>query len=861
MSAVDTIRDALYGNPPTPGFKPSRDGVLAGFTELFTQVVAATNGMVAYTTKALMNAAPIPANGTQERVYADPTPANNGVYVTKAGVRSLDVDFYSFLVSIVQTSVTAASDAATLAGHFANDSTDVAVPGQGDATARGAKYWSIVAGTYASAFAGASDLLPMFGKITAKTAIPSTRLINYGKKYGVGGTNFNMWISTAAVVAATREDYLDSFYAYFNTALVGRTIEFYILRPGTGLVIWRSGLIPCETAGLFTWNAPLAVASIMMVGDIGGWLCSAVGTDGIVFETTTGFNSLRKNGTTRLAVGAAYVTGTTADTIYRPIAGFITRSEAIILNTTMINTPYGIPDLDANSRLRIKQVPKVLIATDAAALGTTESVYEHRTMRTRRLAVRRVSLNSVYTQWFDGADSEDVPVNGSVTTLAITQQWPHITWFVGGNALNNPGVLTSIELSAGGLVGAGGGSIQVWHVRQPVLPDTGTLTIPGEAFTFLGEIPIPNATGGTITYTDYPWLETPAIDILTGDAIMIRGINVGIPFGTSNVAYNNDRYVRPNTYADLSITAFDVVGITTAISTGLRVPMRVTTRPGSSALSQRGKSGNLALDHQGYIPPYIGRKVEMPLRDKVVIFTGTSIEAGEAADSPAPRSGHVWKMIEALQCNGFNEGVGSSRVCFTNGAIGTDNISLGATKAELFALTANHGYDLYSYEAKVIDRIIANPGQDIYWFDMHGFNDAGNSTIGLITDTPGPATYYAAKRRMYEAFFDTCYTYGCRGRLALATCTHEYQSLTVVATRRQINAANRALADLYSAPILDVMAITGINPKTIARGAPSGATYPNGYLPDQVHPAQIVRDAISGAGNPFLKSIAFAPVT
>jgi hypothetical protein len=927
MSAVDTIQEALFGNPPTAGFKPSREGVLAAFTEIYTQVVAATVGMVSYTTKAALLASPAPAAGTQARVYADTTPANNGVYVYKSGAWSLDTNFYAFLVSIVQPSITAASDAAgaantsaILAGHFANDSTDVAVPGQADPAARGAKYWSTVMGAYATAFGAASDLLPAFSKVTARTALPANRQLTYGRRITANGAaNFGTYFMNDATMAATRDDYIDSFFCLFGTALAGRQIEFYIARPSTGAIVWRSGLQDCPAIGVFNYTPPLLSAAIMAVGDIMGAVTTSAGTNGVVYETTTGFNVLRSGSTTRLAVGATYATGTSAATTARPAIGYVTRSQAILLNSMMLNVPNGVPDLDSGARIRMRQVPKLLLNTDPAALGTTEGVYERRSLRTRRLAVRKITQNNVHSQWFAGADSEDVPGSGELTVLGITQNWPHISWLAGGQALTNAGVMTSIEFPAGGTVGPGGGSYQVWAIKQPTLPDSGTLDIPGEKYTFVGEAFIPNPTGATIVNPDFVWLETPAIYIDVNDAIQVRAINAGLPYATANVAYSNDRYVRPNTYSDLSITAFDVNGLTATVASGVRVPMKITTRPGSAGLSRGGKNANMALDHEAYTPAYNGRKADMPWRDKVLIVTGTSIEAGEAIDSPAARSGHVWQMFDKLQCIGYNEGVGSSRVDFgsaafvgsmsgntltitsiiggmprigqtlsgtgitpapviTGGAglvwtfsgaaqtvasttiIGsytsTDNISLGATKADFIAVygaTTGAALASYSFESKVIDRVAANPGVDIVWFDMHGFNDAGNSPIGLITDTPGAQSYYAVKKRMYDAFYRACETYNCTPHLRLATCTHEYDSLTLVPARRLINAANRALADLYSAPIFDAMAITEINPTTISRGTASGTTYPSGVLPDRVHPRQMPRDKLGKSGYTFLK--------
>lgn len=40
MSAIQTLRDALFGNPPSPTWKPSREGVLAAITELNVTVAA-----------------------------------------------------------------------------------------------------------------------------------------------------------------------------------------------------------------------------------------------------------------------------------------------------------------------------------------------------------------------------------------------------------------------------------------------------------------------------------------------------------------------------------------------------------------------------------------------------------------------------------------------------------------------------------------------------------------------------------------------------------------------------------------------------------------------------------------------------
>lgn len=86
MSAVETLRDALYGNPPSPTKKPSREGVLAAFTELNTQIyllatVTLTAGGVVYATQSTLNADLAHAAGVAGLVWNDADATKNGLYV------------------------------------------------------------------------------------------------------------------------------------------------------------------------------------------------------------------------------------------------------------------------------------------------------------------------------------------------------------------------------------------------------------------------------------------------------------------------------------------------------------------------------------------------------------------------------------------------------------------------------------------------------------------------------------------------------------------------------------------------------------------------------------------------------------
>src|SRR5690606_33030005 len=82
----ETLRDALFGNPPDPSKEPSREGVLAAFTELDGKVSATANDLLRFETKALLDADTTEADGQLAYVYGDPTAANNTVYQSVDGV-------------------------------------------------------------------------------------------------------------------------------------------------------------------------------------------------------------------------------------------------------------------------------------------------------------------------------------------------------------------------------------------------------------------------------------------------------------------------------------------------------------------------------------------------------------------------------------------------------------------------------------------------------------------------------------------------------------------------------------------------------------------------------------------------------
>lgn len=113
MSSKDTMRTALFGNPPSADFKPSRAGVLDAHSQLQDQVTAqATAGIASYATVALLPTAPVPANGTNARVYDDPVATNNTFWIVVAGAWQIDSDFIGILEQLIQPAVDAAAGAA-----------------------------------------------------------------------------------------------------------------------------------------------------------------------------------------------------------------------------------------------------------------------------------------------------------------------------------------------------------------------------------------------------------------------------------------------------------------------------------------------------------------------------------------------------------------------------------------------------------------------------------------------------------------------------------------------------------------------------------------------------------------------------
>ena len=87
MSSIDTLRTALFGNPPSADYKPSRDGVILAFVEFLRTLDILAGGIAAdaagpvYATVAELNADLGHPSGAIGMVYNDPDPDTSGIYI------------------------------------------------------------------------------------------------------------------------------------------------------------------------------------------------------------------------------------------------------------------------------------------------------------------------------------------------------------------------------------------------------------------------------------------------------------------------------------------------------------------------------------------------------------------------------------------------------------------------------------------------------------------------------------------------------------------------------------------------------------------------------------------------------------
>lgn len=107
MTALDTIKQAVFGVPFDPGKQPSRQGVVKAFSEMQTQLEAAQAGAFVRSTRTTLNAFTAAPASAMAWVVNDPTQANNGIYentgATNAAVWTRRADIPQFVVTALNT--------------------------------------------------------------------------------------------------------------------------------------------------------------------------------------------------------------------------------------------------------------------------------------------------------------------------------------------------------------------------------------------------------------------------------------------------------------------------------------------------------------------------------------------------------------------------------------------------------------------------------------------------------------------------------------------------------------------------------------------------------------------------------------
>ena len=90
------------GVPASGPYKPEKSVIQAIGSTLDTKLSALALGMEAVATVADLPHSPIPDDGTQARVFDDPTPANNTYWIVKDGAWVIDADLIAENVAVVQ---------------------------------------------------------------------------------------------------------------------------------------------------------------------------------------------------------------------------------------------------------------------------------------------------------------------------------------------------------------------------------------------------------------------------------------------------------------------------------------------------------------------------------------------------------------------------------------------------------------------------------------------------------------------------------------------------------------------------------------------------------------------------------------
>lgn len=695
----------------------------------------------------------------------------------------------------------------------------------GSETARDASQgYAAAAAASAATVGNLADLSPAFGEIIAQSAPPSLLLESIGISTAASYTTSGVrtWVLDDSVMLTTRKGYASYFYIRFNTALVGRTVEFYVLRPSSGLVIWRSGLMPCEASGINTVPVPIDDASVFLPGDIMGAVCSAVANaDGPLYTARAGFHTLSAASSARLVVGNAYATGLGVQTTIQPVMGFATIPVGIVVGNKWLGAAFGVAGLGPDARVKGSQLP--LYAGKKIATGDVTITQESGSR------VFRVSK-------FDVTDDKGPLKPASSFAFANTTSFLFASYDGASPGFSRGGRLTEITIYAGAAVPAGTPTIQAGIFRPRTTPPAAlsSAAITWDPVFNLGEWPL-TVLAGTTT-TEPIVIKDLDVVVQAGDFLFVRGPNgFGLPYGTNTGGTHeyDDVYFVSAELSDLTTAALDVPFSAGTGGAHFRFLHKVRIQEGPLNSAYDGPNARPRLDGSGNLPLSAARVPALPMKGTGGVILGSSISTPSGGGNGAD-TGHWPRALDFLQAIADNYAVGGSFACWkvaSPSGAAVENKTCLATAAELTA-RFGAGFAQYSYQNLVL-------GKGYRWVVMPDWindsNAPGNFSIGTYSTadpaTLSPQTLYGAwQRAIAEIQADATIQ-----RIYFQTPFHVWASYaspgtlpTEQANRRQARTAMIDLNDKMNCNgVIDYIAYAGVDAYKVKGGT---------GLYDTIHP-------------------------
>ncbi|WP_034157933.1 hypothetical protein [Sphingomonas sp. ERG5] len=555
-----------------------------------------------------------------------------------------------------------------------------------------------------------------------------------------------IWIMFDAAAAATVEGYLTSFSVKHNTALAGRTVEAYIMRDlggGDYKVTWASGLKAAAATGITTIAIPLTDGGVMAVGDvIAIWDSASTNANGpAYFAVPAGTISTKTSsvgpGAARLTVGLNYgATGYASQTNLRPQIAFTTTTTSLIVTRDWYGAAFGVPALESDARIKGAHLP--LYAGKKISVGD--------------LAITQESGSRVFrVNKFDKTDNYGSLKPASTFAFGNTTNFAAATYNGAAPGFTRGGRLVEISLGAGAAIPAGTPTLQLAVYRPRTVPPAGlsSAAITYDPVANLGEWPL-TALAGTTTTEPLVFKDLDAT-VQAGDMLFVRGpAGFGFPYGTNTGGGHeyDDAYFVSVAPVDLTTAAFD--RSFSAASSGahfrLIYSVRIVDGPQNSAYD--GPNSRPRTDSLGNLPSSVARAPDLPLKNKKIALTGSSISTASGGGNAAD-VGHLQQAMADLQCTYDNLAIGGSVVQWkTSGPTGlsVENQTIGATAAELTD-RFGAGAAQWSFE----NRLIGKGYDGVVMHDaINDTNVGGAFVVGAWGDV-APDSFYGVMTRMIDA--------------------------------------------------------------------------------------------------------------